>query len=92
MKWIRALDFEQWANTLGARNVFPALVADLIRASAKEIEAYRFPSGDKGQVRGFDGSLESTPAPPFVPGGKSIWEFGVNEDPAQRLNGIMRKE
>jgi hypothetical protein len=55
--WLRKDDLDLWANTLGARDAFPALVADLIGASASDIDAYRFPSGDKGQVRGFDGSL-----------------------------------
>jgi hypothetical protein len=84
MKWITALDLEQWANTLGARDAFPSLVGDLIRASAKDIDGYRFPSGDKGQVRGFDGSLVASAAPPFIPGGSSIWEFGASEGAAAK--------
>jgi hypothetical protein len=91
MKWIRALDLEQWADTLGARNAFPALIGDLIRASAKDIDSFRFPSGDKGQVRGFDGSLVSAPAPPFVPGGPSIWEFGVSENAAAKAGSDYNK-
>ncbi|MDR3469928.1 MAG: hypothetical protein P4M07_28710 [Xanthobacteraceae bacterium] len=98
MKWIAALDLEKWAETVGARTTFPALIGDLIRASAKEIDAYRFPSGDKGQVRGFDGNLVSAAAPPFVPGGSSIWEFGVSsnasakaeKDYAKRVKEIPR--
>jgi hypothetical protein len=74
MKWITALDLEQWANTLGARDAFPSLVGDLIRASAKDIDGYRFPSGDKGQVRGFDGSLVASAAPPFT---RRIVDLGV---------------
>src|SRR5205814_5407234 len=58
---------------------FPALVGDLIRASAPSITSIRFPSGDKGQVRGFDGHLQAEDVPPFVPRGESIWEFGVGK-------------
>jgi hypothetical protein len=78
MKWISALDLQTWADTLQARSIFPGLIGDLIRASASEIGAFRFASGDKSQIRGFDGKLESTGVPPFVPSGNSIWEFGVN--------------
>lgn len=86
MKWISALNLQQWADTLQARAVFPGLVGDLIRASATEIGTFRFASGDKSQVRGFDGRLQSTGAPPFVPAGDSIWEFGVNAGAAAKAN------
>ncbi|QEN86749.1 hypothetical protein FZC33_10595 [Labrys sp. KNU-23] len=69
-----------------------AMVSDLIRASAPEIKAVRFPSGDKGQVRGFDGWLESTGMPPYVPDGTSIWEFGVaGEKPAKALEDYNKR-
>jgi hypothetical protein len=84
MKWITALKLDQWADTIGARTSFPAMIGDLIRASAQDIDAFRFPSGDKGQVRGFDGALVASPVPPFVPGGSSVWEFGVTAKPAEK--------
>jgi hypothetical protein len=40
----------------------------------------RFPNGDKGQVRGFDGYLESRTTSFNIPVGKSIWEFGTDAD------------
>ena len=91
MKWITAYNLEVWANTPAARTTFPALVADLIRASASNIDAFRFPSGDKGQVRGFDGRLESAAAPPYVPEGSSIWEFGVGENAARKAESDYAK-
>jgi hypothetical protein len=91
MKWITAQDLDHWADTIGARVTFPALVGDLIRASASRIDAFRFPSGDKGQVRGFDGSLVAEGAPPFVPDGLSIWEFGVNAGAAKKADNDYGK-
>ena len=96
MKWITATNLQQWADTLPARTNFSGLVADLIRASASEISSIRFPSGDKGQVRGFDGFLEAAGVPPYVPDGHSIWEFGVadgaigkaNDDYAKRTSEV----
>ena len=68
----------------------------LIRARASYISTYRFPTGGKGQVRGFDGNLDAAGVPPFVPDGNSIWDFGVskdyeskaNEDFASRVNTV----
>lgn len=91
MKWITALNLETWAKTIEARQTFPALIADLIRATAAHIDAFRFPSGDKAQVRGFDGNLIADEAAPFVPGGRSIWEFGVNEGAAQKAGDDFEK-
>ncbi|MGR6431253.1 hypothetical protein ACU5AY_10090 [Rhizobium sp. PAMB 3174] len=78
MKWITATDLQHWAATLTARATFPELIADLIRATAKEIQSFRFPSGNKGQVRGFDGWLQAAGVPPYVPDGLSVWEFGAS--------------
>ena len=91
MRWITALNLQAWADTLGARNVFPGMVADLIRASAQGISTIRFPNGDKGQVRGFDGVLEATGVLPYVPDGASIWEFGVSADAAIKANSDFDK-
>lgn len=91
MRWITALNLQLWADTLAARNVFPGMVADLIRASARDISNIRFPNGDKGQVRGFDGVLEAAGVPPYVPDGLSIWEFGVNAGAAAKAESDFEK-
>lgn len=85
MKWISALELEQWADRVGARTTFPELIRDLITASAADISDVRFPGGDMGQVRGFDGWLDAAGGPPYVPAGHSIWEFGVSASPAAKF-------
>ena len=91
MKWISALNLEQWADRIGAREEFPELVRDLITASANDISEVRIPGGDKGQVHGFDGWLEAGGMPPFVPAGRSIWEFGVSANPAGKFESDYDK-
>ena len=91
MKWITATDLDKWADTIPARANFPGLVADLIRASASDITSIRFPSGDKGQVRGFDGHLVAKGAPPYVPDGHSLWEFGVAKNPTKKAESDFEK-
>ncbi|WP_240757994.1 hypothetical protein [Escherichia coli] len=65
MKWIKALNLQQWADSIPAKVIFPALIADLIRATANSITEIRFPNGDKGQVRGYDGVLKAEGVAPM---------------------------
>jgi hypothetical protein len=91
MRWITAHNLQEWSNSLTARTTFPGLIADLITASAPNITAFRFPSREKGQVRGFDGVLNATGVPPFVPDGSSIWEFGVSGDVLEKADDDFKK-
>lgn len=91
MKWITALDLQQWMEQIPSRTTFPAMVGDLIRASVNDINSFRFPSGDKGQVRGFDGHLDALGAPPYVPDGLSIWEFGLEGASSTKADSDYQK-
>ena len=91
MKWIKALNLQQWADSIPAKVIFPALVADLIRATANNITEIRFPNGDKGQVRGYDGVLKAEGEGAYVPDGDSFWEFGVNEKLLDKVNSDYEK-
>jgi len=91
MRWITAINLQNWADTLQARTSFPGMVADLIFATVDDISHIRFPRGEKGQVRGFDGVLEATGVPPYIPDGKSIWEFGVTDGAAGKANDDYKK-
>lgn len=91
MRWISTNDLSAWAGTMGGRNAFPGLIADLIRASVVDIADFRFPNGEAGQLRGFDGWLECIGSPPYVPKGLSIWELGTNDDIASKLKSDYEK-
>ncbi len=79
MKWITARHLETWAGTTQGPSSLPGLVGALIRGTVSDIGHYRFPEGDKGRVRGFDGVVETAVTSPFVPDGRSIWEFGAEK-------------
>ena len=85
MRWVTALKLEDWARTVGSRTELGAVLSDLCRASGPDIAAVRFPSGDKGQVRGFDGHVVSHASAMNVPEGRSLWEFGVDENYRAKL-------
>jgi hypothetical protein len=87
MQWVTAPQLAYWAETtLASRHDLSRLVADLVRASAKNIAAYRFPTGDSSELPGYDGTLEAERVPPYVPGGKSVWEFGTGDDPQEKAS------
>lgn len=85
MQWIDEKDLATWAKRTDARALLIDMVADLIRATIPDNGRYRFrfPGGDAGQIRGWDGDLETTEAVGFVPSGKSKWEFGVGAGAAK---------
>ncbi|MGJ0487014.1 MAG: hypothetical protein ACR65R_21105 [Methylomicrobium sp.] len=85
MQWINEKDLATWAKRTDARALLIDMVADLIRATISDANRYRFrfPGGDVGQIRGWDGDLETANAVGFVPAGKSKWEFGVGAGAAK---------
>ncbi len=87
MKWIRAANLKQWAdNTVLSRTALSELVSSLVRASAPSPKSFFFPTGDSAQLKGYDGRLESDGAPPYVPEGKSVWEFSTEADVPGKAN------
>lgn len=80
LKWVTALNLEQWADTIGARTQLSEIISALIRGSALDITSFRFPTGDSAQLTGYDGQLEATGVSPYVPDGKSVWEFGTGKN------------
>ncbi|MCY1258447.1 hypothetical protein D9M68_47060 [compost metagenome] len=90
MQWIDEAGLAGWAKRLDARAYLPDMIADLIRASITDASRFRFPGGDAGQIRGWDGNLETTESAEFVPAGKSKWEFGSGAG-AAKANADYKK-
>lgn len=88
MQWIKQTDLDTWADRKGSRIEFPVMVRDLILASSPDpadIRHIRFPGGESGEVRGYDGDLTTAVGSTYVPAGRSVWEFGTNEDPVAKF-------
>jgi hypothetical protein len=75
MKWITAQQLNDWSDSPIARVEFPALVANLIRASVPDISALRFPNGATGDMRGWDGHVVCDATAGRVATGDSYWEL-----------------
>lgn len=77
MEWIDVRGLEEWAERLDARSHLMKMLVDLINATVSEPHRLRFPHGEAGQIRGWDGDLEIPVASGRVPAGRSKWEFGT---------------
>lgn len=91
MQWINEKDLKKWAERADARALLADMVADLIRATITDSARFRFPGGDVGQVRGWDGDLETTDSISFVPDKKSKWEFGVGAGATKATNDYNKR-
>jgi hypothetical protein len=94
MKWIDAQNLNTWAGRLDARRLLPGLIGQLIRASAPEITGFRFPADDNAQMHGWDGKLTAQAEGQFqtyVPGGDSVWEFGVTKSVKGKADSDYKK-
>ena len=79
---IKARQIADWAATnIRARDRLPVLLRRLVNASGRELRRVDFPGYDNAQRHGWDGQVEAGAATPWVPEGRSGWEFSVSSRP-----------
>jgi hypothetical protein len=88
MLWITVQQLEQALTA--RRDLLPALLDEVIRASAREIATVRFPSREKSQIHGFDGHLIAAGVP-HLQDGESLWELGTGGDYFDKAEGDIQK-
>ena len=82
---IRAQQIADWAGgNIQARDRLPVLLRRLIHATGRELRHVDFPGYDNAQRHGWDGQVDADAATPWVPEGKSFWEFGVDQRPSAK--------
>jgi hypothetical protein len=72
--FITRQDLLLWADSVGAGTEFPRLLRRLILETGRNVTELLFPAGEGARVGGWDGSVRSTDATPFIPEGLSGWE------------------
>jgi addiction module HigA family antidote len=78
---IKANDIEGWvADNLQARARLAVLLRTLVHSTGRGLSKVDFPGNDDSQRKGCDGVVEASEGSPWVPGGKSVWEFGTDQD------------
>ncbi len=79
LRWITAQNLVEWAGRRDGPAGLPELLSRLILVSCGPV-ALRFPADDSIAHPGWDGTVESPNATPYVPQGSSAWEFGAQRD------------
>ena len=81
-------------NSLNKRKfeqLLPEIIKRLIMASNSSVTEHRFPSGNDIWASGYDGIANCEIASDYVCKGKSVWEFGTNEDSLAKINKDYEK-
>jgi hypothetical protein len=87
---ITATRIAQWAKTARVRLSSPRLVRNLVHTAGTPVEA-AFPASDSTGLPGWDGELLSEQGSPWIPKGKSFWEFSCKAEVTNKANEDYNK-
>jgi hypothetical protein len=87
---ITATQIAEWAKTKEAQGSLPRLVRRLVHAAGTPTQV-AFPAGDSTSLPGWDGELSSEHDSPWVPKGKSFWEFSCEAPVTRKANSDYDK-
>ena len=76
---IKAIEIDQWASQESARSELPVLIRRLIHSTSHKLTLADVPAYDNAQRHGWDGVVEAKSPTPWIPEGKSCWEFSCNQ-------------
>ena len=89
---IKANDIEQWvSHSITARSRLAVFLRTLVHSTGSPLSKVDFPGNDDAERPGWDGFVEASEGTPWVPIGRSGWEFGTNEDPKAKAEGDFAK-
>lgn len=90
---LTAAEIDSWAKRepRRAQVILPELLIRLILCTSDDIEDYNFPIDKAIQYAGYDGVLTSGEKTAYFPEGKSVWEFGTNEDSLTKFRDDIKK-
>jgi addiction module HigA family antidote len=81
---IKASQIEQWASSHDTRSSLPVLLRKLVHSTSSALRQVDFPGYDNAERKGSDGFVEVGAATPWVPEGRSYWEFGTDQRPGAK--------
>ena len=89
---IKANDIEGWvSHNIPARSRLAVFLRTLVHSTGSGLTKVDFPGNDDAERPGWDGFVEASEGTPWVPAGRSGWEFGINEDPKAKAEGDFEK-
>ena len=89
---IKANAIEAWvSHNIPARSRLAVFLRTLVHSTGNGLTKVEFPGNDDAERPGWDGFIEASGGTPWVPVGRSGWEFGTNEDPKAKAEGDFAK-
>jgi addiction module HigA family antidote len=88
---VKARDITAWSETIPARQRLAVFLRTLAHSTGIGLTKVDFPGNDDAERPGWDGYVEAGQATPWIPAGRSGWEFGVNRDPKEKADGDYAK-
>lgn len=89
---IRANEIQDWAaDNISARTRLSVFLRTLVNSTGLALERVDFPGNDDAERPGWDGFTETSVGTPWIPEGKTGWEFGVTEKIKQKADGDFEK-
>ena len=89
---IKANDIEGWVTAnIQARARLAVLLRTLVHSTGRGLSKVDFPGNDDSQRTGCDGYIEASEGTPWVPSGRSVWEFGTDEDVKRKADKDFHK-
>ena len=83
---IYASDISYWSGEISAREQLPAILRMLIHSTGTSLVKVDFPAYSRSQRKGWDGIVTSQTVSPWIPLGKSGWEFSCSKNPKEKAN------
>ena len=88
----KAARIEAWGGSgIAPRHRLSVFLRTLVNSTGAGLSKVNFPGNDDSERPGWDGEVEAAEATPWVPQGRSGWEFGVNQDPKAKADGDFAK-
>jgi addiction module HigA family antidote len=89
---IKANDIERWvSHNIPSRTRLAVFLRTLVHSTGRGLTKVDFPGNDDAERPGWDGLAEASEGTPWVPTGRSGWEFGTNEDPKTKADDDFEK-
>ncbi len=82
---VTARHIHGWADgNIEARRLLPVLLRKLVHSTGHDLRRVDFPGYDNAERKGWDGWIEVGAATPWIPEGRSGWEFGAGNRPRRK--------
>lgn len=89
---IKANQIENWIDhNITARTRLSVFLRTLVQSTGNGLSKVDFPGNDDAERPGWDGFVEVDEGTPWIPAGRSGWEFGVTENVKTKADGDFDK-